>query len=166
MLGKWLCTKQNPSGIHKAISEVRQSWNVGVLHVNRSRATTSFQRTSQPRREDDCTWFTQKWTVSPAILAVLKVLSQHGTTMLVVEQLQDCIAPVELCEKAQRYGSAVIIERAWHEWNEKCLQRRTISNESYQLKVREQCLHSHSKARHWVDVSNRSRLKWKQKLAD
>lgn len=26
MLGKWLCTKRNPSGIHEAISEVRQSW--------------------------------------------------------------------------------------------------------------------------------------------
>lgn len=89
MLGKWLCTKRNPSGIHKAISEVRQSWNVGVLHVNRSRATTSSERTSQPRREDDCTWFTQKWTVPPALLAGLKVLSQHGTTTaLVVVQLQ------------------------------------------------------------------------------
>lgn len=47
MLGKWLCSKRNPSGIHKAISEVRQSWNVGVLHINCSRSTTSFKRTSQ-----------------------------------------------------------------------------------------------------------------------
>ncbi len=60
MLGKWLCTKRNPSGIHKAISEVRQSWNVGALHINCSRSTTSFERTSQPRIGDDCTWFTQK----------------------------------------------------------------------------------------------------------
>lgn len=52
MLGKWLCSKRNPSGIHKAISEVRQSWNVGVLHINCSRSTTSFKRTSQLRMRE------------------------------------------------------------------------------------------------------------------
>lgn len=48
MLGKWLCTKRNPSGIHMAISEVRQSWNVGALQINCSRSTTSFERPPQP----------------------------------------------------------------------------------------------------------------------
>lgn len=139
MLGKWLCTKRNPSGIHKAISEVRQSWNVGALHINCSRSTTSFERTSQPWIGDNCTWFTQ--TVSPTNLAMLRVLSQCRAAVSVVVDLQRN-------NSAEWERRAVIIERAWHKQNEECLEWRTISNEPYQLKVREQCLHSHSKARH------------------
>lgn len=94
---------------------------------------------------------------------LLRVLSQGRATV----HLQCNINPVVLYEKSmQSARRTIIIERAWHKRNEKCLEWRTISNESYQLKAREQCLHFHSKARHCVDVSNRSRLTWKQKLVD
>lgn len=166
MLGKWLCTKRNPSGIHKAISEVRQSWNVGVLHVNFSRSTTSFQRTSKVCVGEKSTRFKQKQGCSHTHLATLGVLCQFRSTVPVAGALQRDINPAALCEWAECDRRTVVIERAWHKRNEKCSQWRTISNASYQLKAREQCLHSHSKARHWVCVSNRSRLEWKQKLVD
>lgn len=125
--------------------------------IHCSRSTTSFQRTSQLRRGENGTWFTQREAFS---------VTRRGTTMSVVVDLSCAINPAELCEWAQWERRTVIIERAWHKRNEECSQRRTISNESYQLKDREQCLHSHSKARHWADVSNRSRLRRKQKLVD
>ena len=127
MLGKWLCTKRNPSGIHKAISEVRQSWNVGALHIDCSRSTTSFERTSQPRMGDDCTWFTE--SVS---LGVESAKSVH----VVVDLQRSCMKKLRE-GKREKDRSTVIIGRAWPKWNERRLQWRKISNESYQLKVRE-----------------------------
>lgn len=133
MLGKWLCTKRNPSGIHKAISEVRQSWNVGALHINSSRSNMSFESHS---------------TCSARSKSPAQHQSSGATRISEIE-------------------GQVIIEGAWHTWNEECLGWRTISNEPYQFICRGSSVYIPSRlVKHWVDVSNRSRLQRKQKLVD
>lgn len=110
MLGKWLCTKRNPSGIHKAISEVRQSWNVGPLHINCSRSTTSSERTSQPRTGDDCTW--KRETVSLTDLPILRVLSQVRAAVPVVAESLHNISQWS-CMKKHSHRRKSLTQATW-----------------------------------------------------
>lgn len=114
MLRKWLCTKRNTSPIHKAINAVRQSYNGVTLHTNSSKL--------------------------PGLKKLLKSRSSNGrsgesSNVKDAELEWDCSG---CCIKTPHQRSCV----KEHSYKWKCemrLQRRTISNMPYQLKVRERC---------------------------
>lgn len=103
---------------------------------------TSSERTLQPCMGEACTWFTQKYAVSPTppTKTGSESVHSHGASCSrspSASAIQSCR---ETCcaknkKKAPKWDRrTVIIERVWHERSGKCLEWRTLSNESYQLK--------------------------------